>query len=335
MKFKTIEHTQNLEINKLVDFMHKSEALYNKSPTTKESHLYLLKLFFSNKTIFLISENEKEEFMACASISIDENYPKIAFLGHYHLPINLAGRDDIKKSFFNFIYSYCKKMNLSNIFGPINFNTWLNNRFVYPIPEKLYSWEPKNPSLYPEDFFDEKFEIDKKYFTYFLEGMEVSRLTPLYDQAIEQGFQISEIDINNPDHQMDLYQLNCECFAENYFFSEISFEQYKNSILKSIEGLDLRYSFFIGNSERKWGYIFNIPQDEFMVIKTILVSPKSRASGLASALIFKSITLAQTMGFTKTIGALIREGNASQKFLKKGSNIYKTHEYFLLKKEIK
>jgi len=148
--------------------MHESESIYNKTPTTKEAYSNLLNLYFNKESVFIIVQDEKDALLACASISTDKNYSEIGFLGHYHIPINLSNRPIVKKVFFEAINDYCLEQKTFILIGPINFNTWLSNRFIYPVPEKIQYWEPNNPSQYPEDFMDEGFEIDKKYFSYFL-----------------------------------------------------------------------------------------------------------------------------------------------------------------------
>jgi len=146
---------------------------------------------------------------------------------------------------------------------------------------------------------------------------------------------MTPIDLKNPEHRLTLYKLNCECFSENYFYSTISFEQYENSLLKSIDNLDFNFSCFIENDERKWGYIFNLPDNETIVIKTIIVSPLARASGLGSAMIYEKMSYAKEQGFKKITGALIREGNPSQRFFKKDSSPFQINEYLLFKKVLK
>lgn len=335
MKTKIIAHDQVDCFNDLAQFMSESEALYNSRPTTPEAHLGLLKLFFNEQSKFIIIE-EDHKILACATITTVPNYPAVCFIGNYHLPINYKNREDIKKSLFQAVYHYCSNLQMKDIVGPINYNTWLSNRFIYPAVSIQHFWEPINPNEYPEDFLAENFEIDKKFFSYFMPTIDdMHVLKPAYDIALNQGYRFSPIDISDKEHQKILFQLNCECFNENYFYTPISFEQYKDSILNSIKGMDLSYCRFIENDERKWGYIFGIPDNHQIIIKTILVSPLTRSKGLGSTLIFEMLDRAKKDGFTEMVGALIREGNASQFFIKRSSKPYQINEYLLFKKVLK
>ena len=336
MKCRVINHSELSQFDRIIDFIYEAELLYNKKPTSKEAHLNLLNLFFNEESAFIIVHDKDDRILACASISTDNNYSEIGFIGHYHLPINLINRAEVKHLFFKFITSYCSNLSLSNIIGPINFNTWLANRFIYPVPEKIHYWEPNNPTQYPEDFIDEGFEVDKKYYSYFLPNTtEADVMKPAHEHILAKGYRMTPVEINNLAHQKILYELNCECFSENYFYREISFEQYQKSLIKTIVGMDFSLSCFIETNERKWGYIFNIPDQESIVIKTIIVSPLARTNGLGSAMIYQKIIEARSKGFTKATGALIREGNASQRFFKKDSSPYKINEYLLFKKALK
>lgn len=331
---KIIGHNEVDCFADLVAFMSGAEALYNKRPTTKETHLGLLKLFFDEKSKFIVIE-EDHKILACATITTSPDYPTVCFIGNYHLPINHENREDIRKSLFQAVYLYCSSLQINNIIGPVNFNTWLSNRFSYPVPSNQHFWEPINPTEYPEDFMSENFEIDKKYFTYFLPTIDdMQVLKPASDLALSQGYRISPIDLADTEHQKLLYQLNCECFSENYFYTPISFDQYKNSLLASLKGMNLSYCCFIENDERKWGYVFSIPENNQIIIKTVLISPLSRSTGLGSALIFESLKRAKNNGFTEMVGALVREGNPSQYFFKRTSKPYQINEYLLFKKVI-
>lgn len=332
---KIISHNETESLSEIINFMMKSESLFNtKSPQSLAAHQIILKFFFDDKSKFVVLFDD-HTIIACATITTNENYPQTAFIGNYHLPIDAKNRESVRKFFFETIYSYAKSQTITSLVGPINFNTWLSNRFKYPVDSELQPWEPSNPKEYPEDFEKEQFTIDKKYFSYFLPTInDIDVFKSHHGKILSQGFRITPINLNDEADQKILYQLNCECFSENYFYTDINFTQYKNTHLASLKGADLRYSAFIENDERKWGYIFNIPSGDYVIIKTILVSPLCRAGGIGSALLYETLNKGRIDGFTKLIGAMVREGNASQHFFKNVSPPDQVNQYLLFKKVI-
>jgi GNAT superfamily N-acetyltransferase len=335
MKVNIITHNETEKINDLIDFMIKSDSLFNSSPQSKNAHLAILNNFFDEKTSFFIL-SDKSEYDACASLTFHNEYPNIAFIGNYHLPVNNPNRNAIRRELFSSLVKHAKRKGVKTLVGPINFNTWLSNRFKYPADTTLLNWEPSNPREYAEDFLAENMIVDKKYFSYFLPSIEdISVLKPIADNVLSQGFKLIPINKDNLETQKILYQLNCECFSENYFYTKISFEQYKATHLASLTGIDLSYSAFIKNDERIWGYVFNIPIGDEIIVKTVLVSPLCRSSGIGTTLLYETLLIAKNDGFRKIVGALIREGNISAIIFKKSvTPLTQTSEYLLFKKDI-
>ncbi len=101
----------------------------------------------------------------------------------------------------------------------------------------------------------------------------------------------------------------------NYLYEPITKSQYENLHVQAVKSLDMQYSFFVLDpNEEEIGYIFCFPENDHLIIKSILMDPKAQGARLASALLHMSLKKGREKGLIKTIGAMVRRGNISEHF---------------------
>lgn len=230
------------------------------------------------------------------------------------------------------ISKWARKNKSKNLVGPMNFNTWFSNRFKVKGFDHSYAWEPHNPYEYYDLFIKNDFEVDKVYLSKFYSttALIMERTLPGYEHAKSKGYSFRGIDVLK-DVEV-LYKLNTKCFAQNYLYSPITIEQYRNTHIRAISGTDLSLSFFIMDAEEvERGYVYAFENNGFLIIKTILIDPEARGASLSSAMLYESLKQATQKGISKTAGALVREGNISEQFFKTLGEPLVEHRYNMLR----
>ncbi|MBT4722466.1 hypothetical protein HOB30_01800, partial [Candidatus Falkowbacteria bacterium] len=156
-------YTSIKDLAQLTQFIFTSQSMYTKA--SPQVIGFLLSTYFDDSSRLLTITDNDEKILACATLTFPERYPEVAFLGNYELPVNTLNRSAIKKELFSLIENVAKENHITKIIGPINFNTWLGNRFKTSTTNKDYAWEPLNPKEYVDDFTSEDFSKDMEYIT--------------------------------------------------------------------------------------------------------------------------------------------------------------------------
>jgi hypothetical protein len=290
---------------------------------------HILQVFdYVEKELFLMEENGK--YLARVSINKTQYGQDIAFFGMLEYP---EGRFDICHEILKQCLQWAKNHNIKKIYGPIDLNIWMSNRFVMEKNNQSFAWEPNNPVSYLKDCLSFGFQLDQGYLTCLysqcLESLE--RTKDAYEKVLSQGYSFRHLDLKRPGEVDLLYKLNIASFNENYLYEDITRLEYEQTHIFFLKDTNLKYSFFIlDQNQNEIGYVFSFLDKEHLIIKSILLLPEARGARVSSALLHRSVLEGVKDGIIKAGGALVRKGNVSEYFFKNIGTPYEIHNYTLL-----
>ena len=180
-------------------FSHVHVSLYAHSSRPLTSPQYfeqVLKVFHHvEKELFLIEENGK--YIARLCLNSTQHDSSIAFLGMLEYP---ESRQDLCFALLNQAKNWCIERAKTKIFGPIDLNIWMNNRFSLEDHNTKFSWEPHNPINYVEDCLRFGFKMDQGYLSCLYNDSHESleRTKDAYAKVIAQGYSFRQLDLKHP-----------------------------------------------------------------------------------------------------------------------------------------
>jgi hypothetical protein len=325
------------EFSQLASNLNKDK---NPFPMSKATCLHLLNTFpETEKELWLVKDGEKFVGRLCANTTkAKEN---CGYFGFFEVDLSHVDFENISKILFEAAFSWFKNKNVTEIYGPISLNVWMNYRYI-TTDSQPYSWEPSQPIQYISILNKMGLKLDQGYVSkFFLEGetsmkLSLERTKPHYDKIVAMGFKFRQINPSDPKEPSILYKLNLNAFKGNYLFEPISQSQYEATHIKAILGQDLKYSLFIISPDgRELGYLYTFIDQGLIVVKSILTQDDQQGAGFASALLHESFLRAKADGFVNGVGATLRKGNISEKFFNYMGPNSKEHEYYLFHKSLK
>ncbi len=336
MKVKALD-IKLLDNSQLVkDFCSLQELLYKEKSRPINSMQYwmhLLNVFKDKKRakIFVAYKNDLVVGRILASIS---HHGDKGYWGMLEYDTTEPGivKELLENAEEFLISNKCEK-----IFGPIDFSTWFSNRFIENEDSLCFSWEPNNPKEYISQCLACGYEVDKQYITnVYKDGVNIyNRTQKGYDKAITNNYKFRGLSIENENEVRNIFELNLKGFKNNYLYEPISYNEFKLTYLNALRNKDLTYSFVISNTEDiDLGFIYAFLDQDYLIIKSLLVDPLYQGAQLSSALLHKALKEARADGYNAMAGALVRKGNISEYFFENAGKPYSTHHYSLLRKLI-
>ena len=331
MKVKTYEGLA--ELNNIVEFITNSESLYKDS--SKEKNAFIISTYFSNENIGIYVE-DIDLIIGHVLITFPKRYDDTAFIGFYEVRLDNIKRKEISKLLLDKVEEVARAKNIKKIVGPINFNTWLENRYKYNSSKHFFCWEPNNPKDYREDFEEFGMITEMEYISNFYKDSThlLEHTKAHYNSCLEKGYQFRDFHLENEQEITELYELSLKCFDKNHYYTPISFEQHLKTHIIPLRGHDLQYCSVIYKEDKVYGWIFSFDDNQRIIIKTILIDPDTRQEGLASAMLHETLRRGAINGIKRYAGALVRKGNESEYFFRTLGTPEFQHTYKLLVKNI-
>ncbi|MCO4755666.1 MAG: GNAT family N-acetyltransferase [Bacteriovoracaceae bacterium] len=334
MKINNYSNSQDKE-----DFLKRFSViprkLYPTRPLPPDEYWSLLISEFKqlNKELFILELNGED--IGRIGCNISQAYDATGFFGFFEIK---EQHKHMAKELINAAQEWLKANQAKTVIGPIDFNVWLGNRFKQSQAKADYSWEPNNPSFYPDLFLENGYHLDQGYISMLYDDSNLcyERTKSAYSSAQEQGYTLRNLDLKRPNEVDTLYALNLKSFKINYMYEPISREQYEAIHIRGVQTMDLQYSFFILNPEGiEIGYVFSfIDTSGEQIVKSILMDPKFQGARLASALLHAAVRQGRINGHKQCIGAMVRKGNVSEHFFDHLQKPTARHEYTLVKKAL-
>ncbi len=260
-----------------------------------------------------------------------------------------SGNTDAMGDLFKHVDLWSIANGVSQIFGPMIYNTWFPYRArIYDLDKFQsndgamdYSWEPHQPRGDEKVWQEHGFEPVETYATRALNGLSefANRQDAALEQVIAKGFTTHSFAnlMREPRDRLqllnDLFDLTMESFREAYLFLPITREQFHQLYVAGLSEIkDLSMSFLIRAPDgRPAAFSFAFPESDYLVVKTLAVGEGFRGQRLSNAAMALSCNEALSQGLDKMIHALMRKGNLSEHFGGKSEVLWE-HQYALFAK---
>jgi hypothetical protein len=294
--------------------------------------------FLSAQRIFFAYEDEVLVARVVARWSLADNKntaPPLGMLGFFealHRPQIVA--ELLKQAVQWLVQAGCNR-----IVGPIDGDTWHTYRLkIEPFGSPPFLMEPYNPNYYPQLWENSGFRILEKYYTKRIQDLApvVGRLEPLYQRACSRGFIFQSFEPGFFKEEMKrLYGLTLKTFFGNFYYSEISYDDFYQ-LYKGIEPLLAKQLIWFAQAPDKTdiGFLFAFPDyvkavtamrgqknilsnlhfwlhkkdAHYINFKTLGVVPAYRNTPVAAALAYLGYQHALDMGFPQVNICLVRQG---------------------------
>jgi GNAT superfamily N-acetyltransferase len=284
---------------------------------------------------FFIAQINEHDVARVAVMKSSDN--KIFYFGFFDVDLSVENPMKITTTLMGQVEQWAKERGAQEILGPIDFNTWFGNRFKNKKSAYHFSWEPQNPIEYVDLFLKNNFEVTQEYISVIYDDSAISfeRTKSAYEQALGEGYTFRVVDPEKKDEPSKLYTLNVASFSQTYLYQPISQETYEKMILQNVPTHKFKHSFFISDKNGKeLGYLFAFIENNFLIVKSLLIHPSVQGARLSSALIHRSMIEARNDGFFPAVGAMVRRGNKSELFFKHLQEPVEINTYVMLSKKV-
>lgn len=242
----------------------------------------------------------------------------------------------------------------SEIFAPIDFDTWFSYRFLVPREDnaphvRLFSWEPAQPADYLDAFIGEGFAVSERYQTVVARfdaqsTNSLSHVAELTSSALTDamlaGFSFERLSDHSqlPAVLDEAYALCMSAFADNFLFERLSRELFKTILLSGAAVRDCTLSHWVRDASGDMkGFVLSFADGDAIVCKTIAISPTARGHRLSTALLHLTVMEGAARGLNTFVSALVRGGNVSESLLGPFAEhcaSQERHEYVLLRRDV-
>jgi GNAT superfamily N-acetyltransferase len=229
---------------------------------------------------------------------------------------------------------------VDRVLGPINGSTWGRYRLALPGDAPPFLSEPTNPAEYVDDFTAAGFSVAAWY--------ESARVTDLAtpdpraaaapERLRARGVTVRALRPDRFDEELEaLYALTVEAFAENLYYSPVSFAEFRARYTPLRPLLDPELVRLAEEAEgRLLGYVFAFPdlltmsagRPTRVVLKTLASAQGARGLGLGTFLGDEIRRLAHERGYTEVIHALMHVQNASVGISRHTADVFRRYALY-------
>lgn len=206
--------------------------------------------------------------------------------------------------------------------APIDGNTWRRYRAVCDRgSEPLFFLEPDNPPEWCEQFQAAGFGAIAHYYSALNSDLaqQDSRLAAIEARFADRA-QIRSLDVDRLEAELDvIYQLSLVSFQHNFLYTPIERAEFLAQYRAIVPYLKPELILMAEQNGQLVGFLFALPNMleakcgsiETAIIKTVAVLPGREFAGLGSLLVARCHAIAQSLGYTRAIHALMHETNRS------------------------
>jgi GNAT superfamily N-acetyltransferase len=265
-----------------------------------------------------------------------------------------ADRDRISGMLISAAERWASREGYSEVFAPIDFNTWFSYRFLLPREDgaphsRLFSWEPVQPGGYLEEFVRAGFAEMERYRTVVMRfdpqsASSLSNVAHLTSSAVSSATESGFIFDRLSDRAQlaaildEAYEICMSAFAENLLFEPVSRELFRTILLSGAAVRDCTLSHWVRDESGEMaGFLLAFSDGDSVVAKTIAIAPSARGHRLSTALIHLAVKEGAARGLDTFVSALVRSGNVSESLSGPFADRCaekEIHEYVLLQKVI-
>lgn len=294
------------------------------------------------ETEFWLAEGPQGQPLGRVAANLSSRLPNTGFVGFFE-----SENFEVAAALVQAALGWLKVRGVTQVYGPVNFNTWLPYRFRIPSKSSptaqkenspSFAWEPIHPPEYPLWFSELGFSADAHYHTDGLDGLggllEGTRKD--YHRCLDAGYTIRAAD---PSALLQkevpiLYRLSMPSFTDNFLFEPVPYEFFKELYVPLANKADVSLARFACDpAGKEVAFFFNFKDSDYMVSKSVCVLPEARGKGLSNALLHSSVQAAMSQGLSRSVMALMKTGIQSESYSKKQNQLWR-HEYVLFRKEL-
>lgn len=229
---------------------------------------------------------------------------------------------------------------VDRVLGPINGSTWGRYRLSLPGDAPPFLSEPTNPPEYVDDFVAAGFRVAAWY-----ESARVADLSTPDPRAAgaperlrARGVTVRALRPDRFDEELEaLYALTLEAFAENLYYSPVTFAEFRARYAPLRPLLDPELVRLAEDEEgRLLGYVFAFPdlltmhegRPTRIVLKTLASAQPARGLGLGTFLADEIRRLSRERGYTEVVHALMHVQNASVGISRQTADVFRRYALF-------
>ena len=236
--------------------------------------------------------------------------------------------------------SWLLKRGVTKVYGPVDQSTWFDYRFRVNWDDPWgFDFEPQNPPQYPQWWQELGFKISETYHSHGISnlGALAQRLETDYHNACERGFQFRAFGATGDLHQelRVIHEMSELAFSNHFLFESLPFSMFQGIYFPKQKTSREPLAYFVVSPEgEELGFTFNWIESKYLVMKTILLSPKARGHRLSNALLHVPTNEANERGVSCGIAALVRDGLQSERYTQDHELLWK-HEYAVMMKDLR
>jgi hypothetical protein len=283
--------------------------------------LYRKKKYYKIKTF----TNKKSSLTAYIR---DLNNQKIAGFGFL----------DLEKDYGSFqkliddTESWLRENKIKKHFAPMNFNSWYEYRIASGyLKNPPFALEKIYPNYYLDFIKRSGFAPSINYFSYIITKPVplMTHLKPLVKKINKLGFRLREISAEERETVLEsIYDISVESFKDAPFFEEISYKEFYLLYEPLISKIQERYIIIAEKEDVIEGFIFSLPSQDQLIIKTVGVKPSLQGKYIAPVLIYETYKRGCEDNFSKFIHAYMREGISTHHFSERHGHIYRKYTLY-------
>jgi len=268
--------------------------------------------------------------------SLMPSHPGTGAIGFFEMT---SERKEVASALLLAAETWLKGKKCSQSVGPMNLNTWFPYRFRTDSHDQSFLWEPNNPAQYPKLWEANGYVVHEEYSTVATAGLRayVDKVRPAYESALASGYTFRAFDGPNflEKEIPVLFELSMIGFKENFLFEPIDVQQFRELYVPIVKKMDFRCAFYALSPEgREVAFFFAFPEPSgYLVFKSATVLESCRGKGISNALTYLVAKEGVAMGLENFISALVKTGNRSESYAKKGAHLWE-HRYALYAKAL-
>lgn len=279
--------------------------------------------------------------MARASIRVAEDLAgargRTGIIGHYEARDGTTGVALLRESM-----ARLDEAGVDRVVGPMDGTTWDRYRLALPTPageRPPFLSEPVNPPEYPSHFEAAGMDVVEWYVSQLVEdlGALAERTRDPAGSLAEQGIRLTTLDPDHFDRALEeLHAVSLEAFADNPYYSPITFDRFRTIYAPMKELLDPELVVVArDDDDTAVGFVLSFPdlldpagRPTRVIVKSLAVAPGGRGRGLGSLLVHETHRRAAERGYDAAIHALMHVGNDSLKISSHGGTVYRHYALY-------
>lgn len=252
--------------------------------------------------------------------SLNDAAEKVGLVGFF----DCISSNDVADGLLNHARNTLAQLGCSEIWGPINFSTLHNYRFITEgFDGPAFYTEPQNPSYYPTFFEQFGFKSLRTYNSAITTDLEdiASRYKPYRDNLSHLGYTIRDFKTQLFDSEIEvLFNLVTDIFSANFGFTKLRLAQFRELYEHYREKLKPEHIRFVHNEhDVPVAFLISVPDftgnfPRTMLTKMLGVSKGVRGKGISEALYHDAIVYHLSQGCCQLISPLRIDGNPSERY---------------------